>query len=138
MALLPAVSSCHSPACLKGKEKNLFHCSKAETLMLKILRLFSYLFCSLCFYICLFGFDHCEDSQIKKKKKKRKKKVILNGCHLVSMFVCLQIVNNKLSPLRYWVMRNATSSVGKIIRTNVQSIITPSLFLRNKTAQRWS
>lgn len=71
MALLPAVSSCHSPACLKGKEKNLFHCSKAETLMVKILRLFSYLFCLLCFYICLFEFDHRENSQIKKKKKEK-------------------------------------------------------------------
>ncbi len=51
---------------------------------------------------------------------------------LASVFVCLQIVNNKLSSHHDWAMRNVTSSLGKIIRTAVQSIQRNPLCLSQK------
>lgn len=80
-----------------------------------------YLFTVLYFYFCLFEI------------------IITTGCLWASMFVCLQIVNNRLSFLHGWAMRNVTSSLGKIIRTAVQSIPrTPSVSPRSNTAQRLS
>lgn len=64
---------------------------------------------------------------------------MLNGCLLASMFVCLQIVNNQLSSLSDWAMRNVTSSLGKIIRTGVLSILrTRSVSPMSDAAQRQS
>lgn len=64
---------------------------------------------------------------------------MLNGCLLASMFVCLEIVNNKLSSLHDWAMRNVTSSLGKIIRTAVRSIMrNPLLSLPETTLHKAS
>lgn len=48
---------------------------------------------------------------------------MLNECLLASMFVCVQTANNKLPFLHDWAMRNVTSSLGKIIRTTIQTIL---------------
>lgn len=53
------------------------------------------------------------------------------------MFVCLQIVNNRLSSLHDWAMRNVTSSLGKTISRAVRSMQTnPSVTPRSNTTQR--
>lgn len=62
----------------------------------------------------------------------------LNKCHLPTKFVCVQAVNNKWSDLRKWATKNVTLSLGKIIRTTVQSKFwrTPPLFVPEATLHR--
>ena len=127
MASLPAVSSCHRPARLEGTEKNLLYCSKLKLSWLKYeyYVFISAMFTLLCFHICLFEFNHSDEC-------KTLRGLLLNGCLLASLFVCLQIVNNKLSSLRDWAMKNVTSSLGKIIRLAVRSILRNPLRLSQK------
>lgn len=118
MALLPAVSSCHSPARLEGKNWKIYSVVSSQNPRGLNIEIILYLFTLLCLCSCLFEFDYCDWSR--KKKNPRR----LDGCLLASMFVCLQIVNNKLSP-------PSLSMIGpwgmwphlweKIIRTAVQS-----------------
>lgn len=131
MALLPAVSSCHSPARLEGEKlKNLLCCFKSEPSRFKYwdYSLFVYLAVSLHLFVWIWLLWL---EQEKKKKKKNPRR--LNGCLLASMFVCLQIVNNKLS------LPPSLSMIGpwgmwphlweKIIRTAVQSALRKPLCL---------
>lgn len=94
MVLLPAVSSCHSPVCLEGRENSAFVAVGKNSHAQNIT---PFTFSD----VYLFEFSHNYDAEDWMRG-------LLNGCLSTDVFVCVHVINNSMC-LHDWARRNVTS-----------------------------